>query len=113
MIPGMNARKAAQMMKKMGIQQVEVPATRVIIEGPQKTLVIENPSVSKVNMMGQTTYQVVGEEKEEAADSTPEVGDDDVDTVVEQTGCSSEEAKQKIIEKNGDLAAAIMDLKED
>lgn len=113
MIPGMNARKAAQMMKKMGIQQVEVPATRVIIEGPDKSIIIQNPSVSKVNMMGQTTYQVVGEETEQAADNTPEVSDDDINTVVEQTGCSSEVARDKINEKDGDLAAAIMDLKED
>lgn len=109
----MNARKAAQMMKRMGIQQVEVPATRVIIECPDKNIIIVNPQVSKVNMMGQNTFQVMGEELEESADSTPDVSEEDIDTVVEAAGCSSEEARAKILEHDGDLAAAIMDLKEE
>jgi len=40
MFPGMNSRKAAQMMKKMGIQQVEISATEVIIKTPEKEIII-------------------------------------------------------------------------
>ncbi len=40
MIPGMNPRKMQQAMKKMGIQQVEIPATEVIIKTPEKEIII-------------------------------------------------------------------------
>ena len=53
MIPGMNSRQAAQMMKKMGIAQQEINAVEVIIRCEDKNIVIANPQVSKVNMMGQ------------------------------------------------------------
>ena len=57
----MNPRQMQQMMKKMGIKQDEIDATEVIIRTADKEYVIESPQVTKVNMMGQTSYQVVGE----------------------------------------------------
>ena len=57
----MNPRKMQQMMKQLGIQQVEIPATEVIIKTKDKTITITNPSVSKVNMMGQENFQISGE----------------------------------------------------
>ncbi|MFH1591390.1 MAG: nascent polypeptide-associated complex protein [archaeon] len=110
MIPGLNSRKAAQMMKKMGIQQQDIDATEVIIRTPEKEIVITNPAVAKVNMMGQETYQVSGEEHERSLSSDPEISDEDVKTVMAQTG-ADEEIARKAIEENGfDLAAAIMAL---
>jgi len=113
MMPGMNARQMQQMMKQMGIQQVEVDATRVIIETPEKRIIIDNPQVSKVNMMGQMTWQVMGPVREEAIDTTPDISDDDVETVMEQTGASKEDALEAITEAKGDLAEAIMTLKKE
>ncbi|MCB9362404.1 nascent polypeptide-associated complex protein [Candidatus Woesearchaeota archaeon] len=112
MIPGMNPRQMNQMMKKMGIRQVEIDAIEVIIRCEDKEIVISNPQVSKVNMMGQETYQVVGEESERAIDSTPDISSDDVKTVMEQTGKSEVEARAAIVEAKGDLAEAIMKLSE-
>ena len=55
----MNMRKAAQMMKRMGIQQVEIPANQVIIRCDNKEIIIHNPQVSNVNLMGQqTTFDI-------------------------------------------------------
>lgn len=113
MIPGMNPRQMKQAMRRMGIQQEEIDAKEVIIKLEDKEIVISNPQVSKVNMMGQQTYQVVGEESIRDLDSTPEISEDDVKTVVEQTGASEEEAKAAIEECKGDLAEAIMKLKKD
>jgi nascent polypeptide-associated complex subunit alpha len=110
MIPGMNPRQMAQAMRRLGIQQVEIPATEVIIRTPEKELVITDPQVSKVNMMGQETIQVIGEIHERALSSAPEISDEDVKTVVEQTGCSEDDAKSAIEKHNGDLAAAILSL---
>ncbi len=113
MFPGMNSRKAAQMMKKMGIQQVEIPATEVIIKTPEKEIVITEPQVSKVNMMGQETFQVVGEANERELSSEPEISDEDIQTVAEQAKVSEQDAKQAILEAKGDLAEAIINLQKD
>jgi nascent polypeptide-associated complex subunit alpha len=112
MMPGMNPRKMAQMMKRMGVQQVDIPATEVIIKTPDSELVITDPQVAKVNMMGQETIQVVGEIHERELETTPEISQDDVKTVMEQANVSEEKAKAAIEEHNGDLAAAIMSLSE-
>ena len=110
-MPGMNPRMMKQAMKRMGIQQVEVPAKEVIIKCDDKNIIISEPSVSKVNMMGQETYQIVGEAREESISTEPEINEDDVKTVMEQAGVDEAKAKEAIEKHNGDLAAAIMELK--
>ncbi|MBS3136094.1 nascent polypeptide-associated complex protein [Candidatus Woesearchaeota archaeon] len=110
MIPGMNPRMLKQAMKKMGVQQQEIDAKEVIIVTEDKKIIFRNPSVSKVNMMGQESWQIVGSSEEEEIDSSPEINEDDINTVVEQTGVSEEMAKEAITKNKGDLAAAIMDL---
>ena len=110
MMPGMNPRMMKQAMKKMGIKQVEIDATEVIIKTADKEIIISEPEVSKVNMMGQETYQVVGEAIERELDTAPEINEDDVKTVIEQTGVGEDAAKKAIEDNDGDLAAAIMAL---
>ena len=113
MFPGMNPRKMQQMMKKMGMQQQEIPATEVIIKTEDKEIVITEPSVSKINMMGQETFQISGSIHERETSSEPEISEDDVKTVAEQANCSEEEAKQALEETSGDLAEAILKLKKE
>ena len=108
----MNPRAMKQAMKRMGIQQQDIEATEVIIKTEDKEIVIANPQVAKVNMMGQETYQVVGEAQERAISKEPEINEEDIKTVMEQTGADQEKAKETIQKHNGDLAAAIMELKE-
>ncbi len=103
----MNPRAMKQAMKRMGIQQQDIEATEVIIKTPEKDLVIANPQVSKVNMMGQESLQIVGDIEER---SLEKFNDEDVKTVVEQTNCSEEEAKEALEKNGGDLAATIIDL---
>jgi nascent polypeptide-associated complex subunit alpha len=113
MFPGMNPRKMQQMMKRMGIQQVDIPATEVIIRSEDKEIIITEPSVAKVNMMGQETFQISGGSiQERESSSGPEINDDDIKTVAEQANVSEEDAKKALEESNGDLAAAILSLKE-
>jgi len=108
----MNPKKMQQMMKQMGIQQTELDATEVIIKTADKELVITNPQVSKVNMMGQETYQVVGQVHVREKVSEIEISEDDVQTIVAQTGVSEEKAKAALQEK-GDLAEAILSLQDE
>ena len=112
MIPGMNPRKMAKMMKRMGIQQVEIPATEVVIKTPEKELVILDPQVSKVNMMGQETIQVVGEIHERERSVDMGFSEEDVKTVMDQANVPKEEAEKALKEAKGDLARAIMDLQD-
>ena|SRR3989338_2426914 len=109
MIPGMNPRQLEQAMKKLGIKQDEIPASEVIIRSEGKDIVITNPQVVRVNMMGRDSFQISGEIEERAAEV--EISKDDVKTVMEQADVSEAAAKEAIKAANGDLAEAIMKLK--
>jgi len=108
MFPGMNPKKMQAVMKQMGISQEEIDASKVIIEKTDNTkIIIEFPSVTKVKMQGQETFQIAGKIKEET--SAPEISEDDIKTIIEKTGKSESEAR-KALEKTGDLAEAILEL---
>lgn len=110
MFPGMNPRKMQQMMKQLGIQQVDIPATEVIIKSEGKDIIIKNPSVAKVNMMGQETFQVSGEVEEQEHAVEAEIPEEDIKTVMEQASVDRKTALQALEAAHGDLAEAIMDL---
>lgn len=107
MMPNINPKQLEQMMKKMGMHQEEIEATEVIIRTAEGDLIIKNPQVTKVNVMGQTTYQVVGEAEEVSADITS----DDVETVADQAGVSAKEARSALEKAGGNIAKAILLLK--
>jgi len=95
MIPGINSKQMQAMMKQMGISQTEIPSSRVIIEKEDgNKLIIENPSVVKIKMQGQESFQITGEvyEKEET------FSEQDIQTIIEKTNCTKEQA-QKALEK--------------
>ncbi len=102
-------------MKKLGLEQEEVEADVVVIKKPDGTrLFFSSPSVTKMNMGGQATFQIAGKYEEiapEPQDVRPEINEDDVKTVVAQTGATEADARKAIEECNGDLAEAIMKLK--
>ncbi len=112
MIPGMNPAQMQKMMKQMGMQTTEIDATEVVIKTPDKDIVITNPQVSKIKVMGQETFQIAGGEisEEEAVEETL-ISEEDIKLVIEQTGATEEEVQQALEEANGDIAQAIMALK--
>ncbi len=109
MFPGVNPKQLNQMMKKMGMQQEELDATEVIIRTKKGDILIKNPQVSKVNMMEQTTYQVVGNEEK----ASTEISKEDIDLVASQAGVSKEFAQAALEDANGDIAEAILLLKKE
>jgi len=111
MFPGINPRQMKQAMKKMGLQQSELDVVQVIFKMRDKDIIVDNPSVSKINMMGQETFQVTGEIREQEADSTPDISDEDIQTIIDQVECTEKTAKDALEETKGDLALAIMNLK--
>lgn len=110
MFPGINPREMQKAMKKLGIKQEEIDAELVIIKTAGKDLVIKNPQVSRVNMMGQETIQVIGDITEVDKSEKVEIDEDDVETVIEQTSCTKEEAIEALEQSNGNLAEAILKL---
>ena len=110
MFPGVSPREMQKAMKRLGIRQQEIDAELGIIKTHDKDFVIRNPQVSKVNMMGQETFQVVGSIEEVEQESKAEINEEDIATVMGQTNCTKEEAMEAIEESNGNLAEAILKL---
>ena len=115
---GVNPKQMQTMMKRMGIKMEEIDAEEVIIKCSDKEIVITNPSVAKVVMQGQASFQITGQEHtreikaaEEEEDIAIEISEDDVDMVAEQTGVSKEKAKEALEKTGGDIAEAIMNIK--
>lgn len=101
-----NPKQIEKAMKRMGMQAVPIEAEEVIIKTPDKDIVISNPQVTSINMMGQQTYQIVGEAEEKPHGRFK---DEDVQMVMEKAGVNEKEAK-KALEEEGDIAAAILKL---
>lgn len=107
MMPGFNKKQLEHAMKQMGVKQENIEAEKVIIKTRDKNLIIENPEVTKINMMGQESLQITGKIIEEDLEK---FNKDDVKTVMEQTGCSEKEAIEAL-EETEDIAEAIIKLK--
>ena len=114
MIPGMNKKQMKQMerqMKKMGMKMEELHGvTEVIIRFEDKELIIDDPFVSLMNVMGQETYQIEGKAREVELDYEIEIPEEDIEMVANQANVSADEAKQALVDCKGDLAEAIMKL---
>jgi nascent polypeptide-associated complex subunit alpha len=105
MFPGINPKKMQSVMKQMGISQEEIDSIKVIIEKSDSSkIIIENPSVMKVKMQGQESFQISGDISEETGNS-----EEDIKQIIEKTGCSEQKARETL-EKTGDLAEAILEL---
>ena len=101
----MNPKLVKQAMKKMGVKETPIDAIEVIIKTGDKDLLIRNPQVSMVEMMGQETFQITGD-----VDEIESVNEEDVKTIMEQASCSEEKAKEALDKAGGDIAKAILDL---
>ena len=113
MFPGLGNPKQMQgMLKKMGISQEDVSVEKVIIEKTDGSkTIIENPSVIKIKMQGNESFQISGDISE--IQEEPELfSEEDIKSVMEKTGCTEEIAIQTLEKNNGDLAEAILELSE-
>lgn len=129
MMPGgMDPRKMKALMKQMGIEQEELRGViEVIIRTRTKDLVFREPSVMEVRAQGTRTFQVVGKPEERApgestAPTAPaarrkekepepsEFPEEDLRLVMDQAGCSREEALAALRASDGSPAEAILSL---
>ncbi|MEM1988609.1 MAG: nascent polypeptide-associated complex protein [Candidatus Woesearchaeota archaeon] len=103
-----NQRELMKAMQRMGMNMSEIEAEEVIIvKKDGKQLKIKNPSVSKINIQGQSIFQISGIEEE------INYSEEDIQMIIEQCNVSREEAIKALKETNGDLAEAILKLKKD
>ncbi len=122
MIPGMGKVDPRQMrlaMKRMGMQTEEIDdVSEVIIRTKTKEYRFERPAVVMVKVQGQQIYQVSGEPKVSDAGLTtgtaamapagPVIAQEDIDLVASQTGCTPDEARQALMQTEGQPADAII-----
>ena len=101
-MPGMgrmNPRMMKKLQKQLQSATEEIDATEVIIRTKDKEYYFSNPSVSAMNMMGQQSYQIVGEPEERALGSSEEttnIPQEDIDLVASQAGVSPDKAKTAV-----------------
>lgn len=108
MMPGLDPKKMQALMKQMGIKQEDIDASRVIIEKSDGSkIVVDNPSVVKVNMSGNESFQITGDIKEEEEEDNLEK---DIHIVMEKTGVTEAEARKALEDADGDLTEAILEL---
>ena len=112
MMPGLDPKMMKQAMKRMGISQEELDAQAVIIILEGKQLVFDAPSVQKITMQGEESFQLSGSYREEAIAAESTIDDSDVTAVAEQAGVSEDEARRALEQTRGDIAAAIIQLTE-
>jgi len=103
---GLDPKKIKAVMKQMGINQEDVDAKRVVIERDDGRIIIENPSVQKIIVQGQASFQIAGDIKEEEGG----IREEDVKLVMEKTGKNEKEARKALENANGDIAEAILSL---
>ena len=125
------SRQMRRRMQQQGIEMDQIDATRVIIECQDKTLVIDQPEVILMKQMGQEMYQIIGDAEEyslgeftiedrveaesneqtEEGDSKPVITENDIMLVAAQAKVEKEEANAALIDSDGDIAKAIIYLK--
>jgi len=113
MFGGIDPKKIQSMMKQMGINQEELDASRVIIEKTEGgRIIINNPHVTKVKMQGQENFQISGDISEESEEEQNDESkmEEDINTIVAQTGADKEIAAIELEKNNGDIAETIISL---
>ena len=110
MFGNIDPKKIQAMMKQMGIAQESIDSERVIIEHSDgKKTIIKNPSVMKVKMQGQINFQISGDiTEEEASENENDKLEEDIQTVIDQTGVDKEEAALELERNEGDIAETII-----
>lgn len=116
MIPGFNQKKMQAVMKQLGMKSEEIDAERVIIEKSDNSkIIIENPSITKINMQGKENFQISGDVKEEEETEDAENDGDleqDIQTIMEKTGKDKESVALCLEKNQGDIAKTIIELSE-
>ncbi|MGQ9787879.1 MAG: nascent polypeptide-associated complex protein [Candidatus Hadarchaeaceae archaeon] len=104
-------RQMERAMRQMGVKMQELDGVReVAIKLSDREIVIPDAQVTLTEIAGQKSYQVIGREIERRL--APEIAEEDIKLVMEQAGVDKETANKALLETNGDIAEAILKLKD-
>ena len=113
-------RELRRLMSRAGINvdQIEsVERVEIHLES-NKVITVSDPTVTKMTVSGQTTFQVVGQEITETTEDSkkdsepkPTVLEEDVVFVAQQASVGEDTARKALEMTGGDLAQAILMLK--
>lgn len=106
-------REIRRMMKKAGIAFEEVKnVDHIDIVMENGTVIrIDSPTIAKMKISGQVTYQITGEERV-IEEKEINLTEEDIKIVMEQAGVDRELAVKALEMTDGDIAEAIIVLKE-
>lgn len=111
MMPNIDPRTMKSLMAKMGIKSTDLNATRVVIELPDREILIESPQVTRIEAQGAVSFQIAGTVTEMDRNVKLDVTEDDIKLVSETTGIADESVVKKALEDaNGNIAKAIVEL---
>ena len=116
-IPGISPRELKRALKRMGIDVSELnDVEKVVIVTKDKEITINQAQVMVFSLSGQKIFQITGkdiEEKKRVEEREEiEISEEDIKFVAEQAGVSFEEAREALVKAKGDLAEAILLLKQ-
>lgn len=126
----LGSRQMRRKMQQQGIEMDQIDAKRVIIEGVEKTLILNQPEVILMKQMGQEIYQIIGEAEEQSSveiniedkseiseeadisyETTTTITENDIMLVAAQANVDIEVAKAALEDSEGDIAKAILFLR--
>lgn len=123
---GMNPRQLKMLMKRLGIEVEELQGVkRVIIVKEDGEIHVEDPSVTIMRTPEGETIQVAGKlkempsgsgegaEKKSGVEGEPEIPEEDIQLVMDQTGVSRERAIEALKATAGSPAEAILRIMEE
>jgi len=96
-------------MKQMGMEMEPIEGIqKVVISTEKGDYIFDQAEVVAVSMQGMTTYQLTGEAR--FVPAVPQILEEDVRLVMEQTGVPEEKVRATLLETRGDIAEAILRL---
>jgi len=96
-------------MRRMGVKIEELTDVKeVIIRTSRFEYRFSNPKVSIMDVKGEKIYQIMGSPEVKEIEVEVEISEEDISLLIEQTGCTREEAIEALKKSKGDLAEAVL-----
>jgi len=96
-------------MKQMGMSIIEIRDVEyAIIKTKEAEYYFEAPAVSVIKMKDLEQWQITGTPVKKEVEEEVEISEEDIELIVEQTGCSRDSAIKALKKAKGDLAEAIL-----
>lgn len=108
---GIDPKQMNGMLRQMGVKTEDLAAEKVTINLKDGSIiVVTSPSITQIDFKGQISFQVVGNVSK-ATGNVENEENEDIKLIMMQTNSTEKMAKEALVQSGGDLATAIMKLK--